>query len=145
MHEKQCPGGHWKQCVLSASFTNKSGFLLEHLQNAAVGGGCGRGFGEMKLSERERGCVSSLCPQGGEAVAVDTLNLNSSSTPGLSQLAVKAASRPLFLASFTLLLSFRDLSFWAFSQKTKWKNRMHWIILATSLQNSLSLFTFLAA
>lgn len=36
MHEKQCPGGHLKQCVLSVPLQNKCVFLLEHLQNAAV-------------------------------------------------------------------------------------------------------------
>lgn len=86
-----------------------------------------------------------FAPKGGEAAAVDTLNLNSSSTPGVSQLAARAASRPLFLASFTVLLALRDLSFWAFSLRRKQKNRMHWIILATSLQNSLFVLTFLAA
>lgn len=88
--------------------------------------------------------ISSFCLQGGEAAAVDTLNLNSSSTPGIEQLAASAASRPLFLANFTVLLNLRDFFFWAFSNRRKWYNRRDWIILATSLQNSLFLLAFLA-
>jgi len=54
----------------------------------------------VKLGERERECVSSAYPWGGEAAAAAALNLKSSLTPGMSRLATGAAARPPFFARF---------------------------------------------